>query len=187
MDLERLVAEYGLWAVALGAGAEGETAVVLGGISVHRGLLPFVPTALVAALGSFVADQVFFAIGRFFRGSGFVQRLQAKPVFSRALAIFGRHPLAFVFAFRFIYGMRTISPLAIGTTSLSAGRFLAVNALAALVWGAAFTGLGFLCGRAIEALFGRVGSLLQIALPVLLLAALCGLALRLVRRAGAAD
>lgn len=181
MDLERLVAEYGLWAVALGAGAEGETAVVLGGISVHRGVLPFVPTALVAGLGSFVADQAFFAIGRCFRGSGFVQKLQARPLFNRALATFERHPLAFVFAFRFIYGMRTISPLAIGTTSLSAGRFLVVNALAALVWGLAFTGLGFLFGRAIEALFGRVGSLLQLALPVLVLAALLALAVHLLR------
>ena len=47
---------------------------------------------------------------------------------------FDRHPTLFVFAFRFLYGLRTVSPVAIGTTRLPTARFMALNGTAALVW-----------------------------------------------------
>ncbi len=41
----------------------------------------------------------------------------------------------FILAFRFIYGMRTVSPVIIGLSSVSARRFVVLNAVAAIVWG----------------------------------------------------
>lgn len=40
MTIEALIARYGLAALVLGAGMEGETVVILGGIMVQRGVLP---------------------------------------------------------------------------------------------------------------------------------------------------
>lgn len=169
--LEEFLARYGLWALGIGAGLEGETATVLGGIMAHHGLFPFLPAVLAASLGSFLADQTFFAIGRHFRDAGFVRRVSAKPAFRRALVVFEQHPVGFVFVFRFLYGLRTVSPLAIGTTTLRASRFMAINAAAALLWGTCFVTLGYLFGHGIEAMFGRVRSLEMLLVP---LAALVG-------------
>ena len=185
MNLEAIIAQYGIWAVALGAGLEGETALVLGGIAVHRELIAYASTILAGAAGSFIADQSFFAIGRKFRDGPRIKRFRQKKGYARAVAAFERHPTLFVFAFRFLYGMRTVSPIAIGTTTLPARRFLVINALAALVWTAVFVSLGYVSGQAIEAAFGRVRSFAHVLIPVVVIAIGLGLAARaLLRRRG---
>ncbi|MEP9402265.1 DedA family protein [Sphingomonas sp. VNH70] len=155
MTIEALVARYGLAALFLGAGVEGETVVVLGGIMVHRGALPYAGAIAAAAIGSFVADQLFFAAGRRFRDHPRVQRMQARPAFTKALAAFERRPTLFVFAFRFLYGLRTVSPVAIGTTRLPTARFMALNAIAAAVWATVFVSIGYWFGHGLNDLIGR--------------------------------
>lgn len=155
MTLEAIVARYGLAALFLGAGFEGEMAVVTGGLLAHRGLFPLWGAMAVAAVGSFCADQLWFFVGRRFRTSGRVRRAQARPAFAKALAMFERHPVGFIFAFRFIYGFRTISPIAIGTTHVSPRLFVAVNLVSAIVWGVAFTTIGYQFGYGFERLVGR--------------------------------
>jgi membrane protein DedA with SNARE-associated domain len=182
VTIEALLAQYGVLALFIGAGIEGETVVVLGGVMVHRGIIPFVPAAAAAAMGSFVADQIFFSLGRRFRGHRFVRRLQASPAFSRAIAAFDKRPTLFVFGFRFLYGLRTVSPIAIGTTRLPVSRFITSNALAALVWGLMFVTLGYFFGQAVEAAFGRVRDLSHVLLPILAVLLIVGGTIHLVRR-----
>lgn len=155
MTIEALVARYGLGALLIGAGVEGETVVVLGGIMVQRGALPYVGAILAAAIGSFVADQLFFATGRRFRDHPRVRRWSAKPAFARALTTFERHPTLFVFAFRFLYGLRTVSPVAIGTTQLPLARFMLLNGAAALLWAAIFVSIGYWFGHGLSEVIGR--------------------------------
>lgn len=156
VSIELLVARYGLPALLLGSGIEGEAVVVAGGLLAHQGLIPLPGAMAAAALGSFAADQAWFAIGRRFREHRWVAKARSKPAFARALAALERHPIGFIFAFRFIYGLRTVSPIAIGTTQVWARTFLAVNAVAALVWGVAFTTVGYLFGNTFERLVGRL-------------------------------
>ena len=108
MHLEQFLSQYGLWALGLGAGFEGETVTVLGGVMVHRGLFSFIPAVLAAALGSFLADQLFFAIGRHFRDATYFRKARERPAFGRALTVFERYPVGFVFVFRFLYRLRTM-------------------------------------------------------------------------------
>ncbi len=186
MTIEHLIGQYGLAGLFLGAGFEGETVTVIGGLMAHRGLLAFWPAVLAASAGSFVADQLFFMIGRRFRGHGLVRKAQAKPAFAKALATFERYPVAFTFAFRFLYGLRTVSPMAIGTTRLAASTFVAINVVAAAVWGLVFVSLGYWCGQAVEAMFGRIHALEPLIGGVVVVAALIGLGVHFVlkRREG---
>lgn len=152
MTAETLLAQYGLAAVFVGAGLEGETATVAGGLLAHEGYWPLWAAMVAAAAGSFIADQLFFLIGRRFQDHRRVKRMRDKPGFARAMAAFERRPIGFIFIFRFLYGLRTISPIAIGTTQVSARTFMVVNAISAAVWAALFTGIGFLFGREFEGL-----------------------------------
>ena len=156
MTVEALLARYGLAAVFVGAGVEGETATVAGGLLAHEGYWPLWAAMVAAAGGSFVADQLFFLAGRRFQDHPRVRRLRDRPGFARALAAFERRPVGFIFIFRFLYGLRTVSPIAIGTTHISARTFLIVNAAAAAIWAALFTGIGYLFGREFERLVGAI-------------------------------
>ena len=175
MSLDSLLQHYGLAALFVGAGVEGETVVVAGGLLAHKGYVPLAGAMAAASAGSFVADQLFFLAGRRFRDHRWVKTVREKPAFARALEWLERYPVGFIFAFRFIYGLRTVSPVAIGTSRVEARLFLIVNVVAAIVWGVTFTTIGYLFGRQFEQLLHRFTP----SLPLLLGGAgmLAGLAL----------
>ena len=129
--------------------------MVAGGLLAHRGLFSLPGAMVAASAGSFVADQLFFAAGRYFRDRSWVRRQRERPAFARVLAMLERHPVAFIFAFRFIYGIRTISPIAIGTSQVREPLFLVVNLIAAIVWGCVFTAIGYAFGHEFERLLHR--------------------------------
>lgn len=173
MTLESLIAAYGLPALALGALIEGETVLMIGGALVHRGLIDFAAAVAAASLGSFIGDQAWFLLARRYRDTPRIRAMRARPAFARAQAIFERHPALFVFGFRFIYGMRTVSPIAIGVTEYPVLRFMAINAVAAVIWSALFITLGYAFGHGIEAALGRLAAA-EHAVAALLVAAVAG-------------
>ncbi|MGN6277246.1 MAG: DedA family protein [Sphingomonas sp.] len=156
MSIEAIIARYGVVAVFAGAGFEGETAAVAGGLLAHQGYFALPAAMAAAAAGSCVADQLFFLLGRRFREHRWVRAVRQRSAFARALGLLERYPRAFVFAFRFIYGIRTVSPVAIGTSTVPARTFVVMNVIAAAVWGPLFVGLGYLFGHGIEAVLGRM-------------------------------
>jgi membrane protein DedA with SNARE-associated domain len=150
MDFGQLVADIGPWAIALGSGFEGETAAIAGGVMAHRALFSIYAAWLACAFGAFVADETFFQIGRRFRDRPFVVHVRQKPAFAKAVAFIERYPTAFIFLFRFAYGFRTVSPVALGLTHIPLRRFATLNALACLVWSAVYTAVGFWFGPTVD-------------------------------------
>jgi membrane protein DedA with SNARE-associated domain len=161
-----LIARYGLLAILLGAGLEGEAVVISGGVLAHKGLLPFWGVAAAATVGSLVVDQFWFFAGRFLRDRAWVRRITQRPAFARAFGLLEKHSTLFILSFRFIYGIRTASPIAIGTSQVPVRRFMVLNAVAAAIWGPAITWVGYRLGGVLEPLWHRLhGSRL---LPILL-------------------
>ena len=170
-SLDALISDFGIWAVFVGAGVEGEAVAFLGGVLAHRGLLVYWQVAAAAAFGSFVADQLFSVIGRHAARFRFVERLEATTAMRRATCLQDRHPVGFVLAFRFIYGMRIISPLLISRTTISALRFLVLNGLAACLWAIVITAIGYLFGKAVEMVFGHLRLHIHLLIAVAVLVA----------------
>jgi len=169
MDFGHLLMLLGPWAIAIGAGIEGEAAAIGAGVMAHRHLLPPIGAWLAIAGGAFVVDEAFFFLGRRCRDRPFVQRMHAKPAFAKAMAFIERYPHAYILAFRFMYGLRTVSPIAIGLTRVPFRRFILLNALAALVWSAVFVTIGFLFGPAVDRMLTSLAPYkteLMIAFPI---------------------
>jgi len=82
-----------------------------------------------------------------------------------------RRPIGFVLGFRFLYGLRIVSPLAIGASALPLRRFVALNVCAAIIWGISFTALGYLFGSAIERVAGDMRSVGPVLIGAAILAA----------------
>jgi membrane protein DedA with SNARE-associated domain len=55
---------------------------------------------------------------------------------------------------RFAYGLRIAGPILIGTSRISTARFMAFNAVGALLWAILVAGTGFLFGEAAQAILG---------------------------------
>jgi membrane protein DedA with SNARE-associated domain len=170
--LEELVLRYGVIAIFLGAGIEGEPFAIAGGVLAHRHWLP-IPEALAASiLGALAVDQFWFHLSRYFRKNRMVQSVMKRPAFSRSLELIERYPVRFVLLFRFAYGLRAVAPVAIGTSRVPVRLFVPLNILTAIVWGTLFTAAGYLIGPAFERAEARYGTTIAIATMALSAAAI---------------
>lgn len=129
---------------------EGETFVIFAGLAAQRGLLDIHILFLCAALGSMFGDQVFFFIGRY-AGRRVIKRYpKLQPKLDRVLKILEKYSTSFILSYRFMYGVRNVSALAVGMSNLTWRRFFILNAIASFLWSFIFCGGGFLFGDIME-------------------------------------
>jgi membrane protein DedA with SNARE-associated domain len=148
---------------------EGETVVVIAAAAISGGIvdLNIWLLLLCSFCGSFAGDQLWFWVGRRF-GAPLLARwpsLEAKT--EGAFRLLDRYNDLFILTFRFIYGIRNISPFAIGMTHVTRTRFFALNLTAALVWANAFVWGGYTLGRALDNYLGEAS---KVALGIIVLA-----------------
>jgi membrane protein DedA with SNARE-associated domain len=177
MDIERFILEYGAWSYLvtfLWTFFEGETFVLLAGFAAAHGLLSAPLLLVAAALGSFAGDQCYFWIGRHFGLRLLTRRPHWRMRVDAALGWLKRYDTTFILSFRFIYGVRNFSSFACGISGIDWRRFLALNFLAAWVWAGAFVGLGFICGKSVEQMMGRLAHQLGVVLLIIFVALLVG-------------
>ncbi|WP_417723851.1 DedA family protein [Salipiger sp.] len=175
MHPEHLIQTLGLPGLVLGAVVEGDTVTFLGGVLAHRHLFPFEAVALAATLGGVIADNICFLIGRRAGQGALARRVLARPAARALHSRLTRHPEAAILGVRFLYGMKTVGAMMVGTTAIPWARFAAINAVAVLIWAHVLAALGYGAGAAIVAAFGHHE--LHIHLGVALLVFVLGAAL----------
>lgn len=153
--IEHLITTYGYAVIFFGTIVEGETPLVMGGFAAHRGYLSLPIVVLVAFLGSVAGDQTYFYLGRKQGERFLVRRPRWRASLERVDRLLSKHPVLFVMGFRFLYGLRTVSPFAIGMTSISARKFTALNFAGAALWAVSIGGAGYVFGSALEVWLGR--------------------------------
>ncbi|SHF78285.1 membrane protein DedA, SNARE-associated domain [Kaistia soli DSM 19436] len=154
--IDQFLASYGLIVVYLGVIIEGDSILLAAGFLAHQGILDPFGVFLAAFAGSLTGDQVLYYIGRYARDSRFVKRQTARPAFTRVLDLIKRHRVLFILSFRFIYGVRTISPIAIGIAGVPPLLYTVLNVIAAAAWAALITTIGYVFGHLIEQYSGRL-------------------------------
>jgi membrane protein DedA with SNARE-associated domain len=131
---------------------EGETFVIFGGIAAHRGILNLYVLIATVWVGSFCGDQLWFWIGRRWGTKALDRFASAKARSEKVLALLERHDVIFILSFRFLYGIRNIASVALGTSHLRWSAFLFWNFIAAGLWAVSFAGAGYLLGEAAAAI-----------------------------------
>lgn len=150
MSLTALIQEYGYYAVFAGTFLEGEAILVMAGFAAHRGYLELPWVVALATLGSFAGDQLYFFLGRHY-GPRLLRRFpRLAPRAERVHVLLARHDLPLILGARFLYGLRTVGPMAIGMSRVAWIRFLALNLIGALAWAVLVAGAGYLLGSALE-------------------------------------
>lgn len=150
-----------LWAyVTLGATSifTEEAAPVVAGFAAHQGHLHVGRAALACAVGSWAADVVLYALGRWraLRVARKWPRLMG-PM-ERLLGAVRRHPWRAALAVRYAYGARLLLPITCGAARIPVGGYLIASAISAWTWAAIFTALGWIFGQTAVATLHHVRS-----------------------------
>ncbi|UCD35715.1 MAG: DedA family protein [Nitrospiraceae bacterium] len=154
--LEHIIEAYGYAALLVGTFLEGETIMIIGGFAAHWGYL-YLPLVILAGfLGTLAGDQLYFFIGRR-KGQAFLSKRPSwQPHVEKVNGLLTKHGTWLILGFRFIYGIRTVTPFVIGMSRVKTGTFAALNIVGALAWAIVIGTGGYLFGAALEVLIADI-------------------------------
>lgn len=156
MDLAQIVRDYGYIAILIGTFLEGETIVLIAGFLAFSGHLELPLVMLAAFVGSCSGDQLYFFIGRF-QGRRLLEKFPAwQERTERVFYHVHKHQNLLILSFRFFYGLRNVTPFAVGMSEVATPRFVVLNVIGAAVWAVTFSLIGHTFGHAFEQLLGTV-------------------------------
>lgn len=128
---------------------EGETGLVMAGVMAKTGDMNLYLAILVATLGGFAGDQIYFYLGRFNKKFIHKELESHRRKFALANLLLKKYGWPVIFFQRYLYGLRTIIPMSIGLTRYSAKKFAFINFLSALVWASITITLAYIFGEEI--------------------------------------
>lgn len=156
MDLQQIISDYGYLALFILTFLEGETVLVIAGFLAFQGKLELPLVIMTAFLGTFAGDQTFFYLGRW-KGIAFLEK---RPLWhsktDKVFDLLHKHQLKVILGFRFLYGVRNVTPFVIGASRIPPLKFFFLNGLGALVWAVAVGYLGYQFGHMAEAIMGNI-------------------------------
>jgi membrane-associated protein len=139
---------FGEAALFIGFVLPGETTVIVAGVVASQGNINIDLLCLLVVVSAIVGDSVGYAVGHHFG-----ERLLAIKMLARhreeldgALAGMQRRGPIYVFVGRFAAFLRAVMPGLAGISKMHYRRFLIANALGGIVWGVAFSLLGYFGG-----------------------------------------
>lgn len=131
---------------------EGESVILAACVMAYMGYLSVAKIVVIAFLGTLIADQGLYYVGRHY-GHRLLNRFPSlQSPSKKAFKLLHRWDIWFILSFRFIYGIRTVSPIVIGSAGISPQRFIPLNLLSAVVWTAISCTGGYLLGGVIDAI-----------------------------------
>jgi membrane protein DedA with SNARE-associated domain len=151
-----LIENYGYVAVFAGAFLEGETLLVIAGFLASGGYLDLPAIIACGFAGGLAGDQTYFYLGRA-RGRHFLEhRASWRPRVAWLEGFFTRHARLLMLGYRFMYGVRIVTPMFLGAFRVGRLRFLAYNVINASVWATIVVGLGYLFGEVVTDVFDQI-------------------------------
>jgi len=163
-DVQPLLEHYGYLGVAgmlflqdFGVPVPGEIMLIAAAVFAGAGQMNIAVVFLVAVLAAVLGDNIGFLVGHF-GGRPLAERF-GRYVFltpqrlDRAEAFFDRHGGKIVTFARFIECLRQINGLLAGIVGMHWAKFLAFNAVGAVLWVGTWAAVGYLAGENIVEIY----------------------------------
>lgn len=136
--------EWGYWVVFIGAIFEGEIILISSSTAAALGYLDIYKVFTIAFCTTVIVDNILFFIGHKLGVNWLITRFpKLEPAKNKAFKFLNKMDIFFIFMFRFIYGIRTISPLIIGSAHIKPIRFVICNIFSGLLWAALGCFIGY--------------------------------------------
>ncbi len=132
--MEDIIKDWGYLALFLYSFGGGFVGLVVAGVLSYSGDLNIYISILVAGVSNFLGDQFLFFIAR--KNKNYAKDMMKKYGRKIALAhlMMRKYGSFVVFVQKYIYGIKTLVPLAMGLTKYSAMKFSIYNGFATVIW-----------------------------------------------------
>lgn len=167
--MHELLNHLGYPAVFAGTVVEGETFILLGGFLSHRGYLRLGPVILLAALGAFSGDIIYFLLGRRYGRSLLEKNQRSREMLPWLESFMDRYQVLWIFGMRYLYGIRWLAAALAGSSGMNLFRFSILTLPACLIWAGLVGLLGYAAGEMVGRLLEDVKRYELIVLALLAL------------------
>ena len=135
--MEEMVASlstYGYVILFLYSLGGGMVAIVAAGVLSYSGQMDLTASIIVAAVANTLGDTLLFYMSRHNRPEMMPYILKHRRKIALSHLLMKRYGDKIIFFQKFLYGIKTLIPLAIGLTKYSFMRFNILNAISAILW-----------------------------------------------------
>jgi membrane protein DedA with SNARE-associated domain len=160
--------DYGYVILFVWSMLEGEMGLVMAGTMSHTGDMNIYTAIFVAGTGGFIGDQIYFYIGRFNRKYIHQKLKKQRRKIALATLLLQKYGWVIIFIQRYMYGMRTIIPMTIGTTKYSAKMFALINLISAYIWASITIVLAYIFGDVIIEILHYAKNHIEYVVPLVM-------------------
>jgi len=145
--MESFIHDWGYIALFLYSFGGGMLALAIAGVFSVTGDLNIYYAIAVAVVSNFIGDQFLFLIAR--NNKSYAKSMMSK--WGRKIALthllMRKYGVWILFIKKYIYGIKTLVPLAMGLTKFSFQKFTLYNLLASIVWGVVVGSISYFMGQ----------------------------------------
>lgn len=145
--MEEFISEWGYIALFLYSFGGGMLALAIAGVFSFTGELNIYYVILVASISNFIGDQFLFLIAR--NNKSYAKSMMSK--WGRKIALthllMRKYGVWILFIKKYIYGIKTLVPLAMGLTKFDFKKFSFYNFIASFVWGIVVGSIAYFLGQ----------------------------------------
>lgn len=148
-DMLNNLSTYGYIVLFLYSLGGGFVALLGAGVLSFMGKMDLSLSIAIAFTANFIGDSLMFYMSRYHKQEmmEYFKKHRRKLAFSHLLL--KKHGSWIIVVKKFIYGLKTLVPLAIGLTKYDFWKFSTYNAIGAVIWAVAVGGLSYLFGGAL--------------------------------------
>jgi membrane protein DedA with SNARE-associated domain len=132
--MEELIRDWGYIVLFLYSFGGGFVALVVASILAYGGELNFGLVLVVAGVANFIGDQFLFTVARNNKNQAKQMMQKHKRKIAMAHLMMRKYGSWVIFLQKYIYGIKTLIPLAMGLTKYDMKKFLLFNSMATTVW-----------------------------------------------------
>jgi len=148
-DILTSLATYGYIVLFLYSLGGGFIALAAAGVLAHIGKMDLELSMLIAFCANFIGDMALFYMGRYNKGDihNYLRKQRRKLAFSHILI--KRYGYKVIFFQKFVYGIKTLVPIAIGITKYDLRKFTFFNLISSGIWALVVGFAGYFGGEAV--------------------------------------
>jgi len=144
--MEELIKDWGYIILFLYSFGGGFLALVVAGILSFSGELNIFITILVAGVANFIGDQFLFTLARKNKDQAKKMMQKHRRKIAMAHLLMRKYGSLVVFIQKYIYGIKTLIPLAMGLTKYDYRKFIIYNIFATIVWAIVIGSASYMMG-----------------------------------------
>lgn len=167
--MEDLIRDWGYIILFLYSFGGGFVALVVAGILSYSGELNIVISILVAGVSNFIGDQFLFTLARKnkHQAKKMMQKHRRKIAISHLLM--RKYGTWVIFIQKYIYGIKTLIPLAMGLTKYDYKKFLFFNILATTLWACVIGMAAYTLGELVYTYIEEIKSYVPVVVGIIIL------------------